>query len=235
VVEEDLLIVNSKGMYCPRGKFYIDPMTIVKTALITHGHSDHLISGHNIYYTASSGMRIVDHRIQQETEYKLNSVEFDDSFELNGVTISFHPAGHILGSAQIRLEYKGEVWVISGDYKREKDPTCKEFQLQKCDVFISEGTFGLPIYRWEPGEVVGKEIFDWWQRNAEDGKSSVIYGYVLGKTQRLLGELKKHTDRTIFLHGALDKMTEIYRLEGIELPQRRQSAYQHNFYYPIKQ
>ncbi|MHA2249842.1 MAG: ligase-associated DNA damage response exonuclease, partial [Candidatus Kariarchaeaceae archaeon] len=214
---EGLLTLNDKGLYCPIGDFYIDPWKPVKRALITHAHGDHLKSGSKQYYTTTRGKLIVEHRIRQENTYELRKYDFDESFSINGVSISFHPAGHVLGSAQVRLEYQGEVWVASGDYKRAHDPTCMPFEIQKCDVFISEATFGVPIYKWEPGHLVASKIYEWWERNVSENKPSVLFVYALGKAQRVLAELNKLTDNAVYIHGALGAITGLYREQGINM------------------
>jgi putative mRNA 3-end processing factor len=214
---DGLLTLNSKGLYCPKGEFYIDPWKPVKQAVVTHAHGDHLKSGSKAYYTTTTGEALMEHRIQQDTPYEMHTYDFSDSFTINGVTISFHPAGHVLGSAQVRLEYNGEVWVASGDYKRAPDPTCRPFEIQKCDVFISEATFGVPIYKWDPGHTIAGQMINWWERNASENKPTVIFAYALGKAQRILAELQQLTDKDVYIHGALDAITEIYRLQGVKM------------------
>ncbi|MEO6050272.1 MAG: ligase-associated DNA damage response exonuclease, partial [Pyrinomonadaceae bacterium] len=138
--------------------------------------------------------------------------------DINGVKVSFHPAGHILGSAQVRIEYKGEIWVVSGDYKLTPDATCAAFEPVKCNYFITEATFGLPIYRWPPPEQVFGEISNWWRRNQERGKASLIFAYSLGKAQRILNGVDRSIG-PIFTHGSVERLTQAYRDEGIDLPQ----------------
>lgn len=214
---EGLLILDKKGLYCPQGDFYIDPWKPVKRAIITHAHADHLKPNCKEYITTTNGKEITEHRLKDSEPYEITTHDYHDNFEFNGVTVSFHPAGHVLGSAQVRLEHKNEVWVNTGDYKRASDPTCRDFELVKCDVFITEATFGVPIYRWDPGEVIGKQIYDWWKRNASAGRPSVIYTYALGKAQRVLGELTKLTSDPVYIHGALEAITRIYENQGVEL------------------
>jgi putative mRNA 3-end processing factor len=149
--------------------------------------------------------------------FELNAYDYDQNFEINGVSVSLHPAGHVRGSSQVRLEHGGQVWVFSGDYKRAEDPSCESFTPLQADVFITEATFGLPIYKWEPGAKIVKQIYDWWQKNKELNKCSMLFGYSLGKTQRILAELAKITDETVYIHGALDPITQIYREEGVSL------------------
>lgn len=206
-----MLEVDDKGIYCAAGNFYIDPWKPVKLALITHGHSDHAKAGHSQYISTQETAPILQYRLGKANPISIATYNYDETFSINGVTLSFHPAGHILGSAQIRVEHQGEVWVVSGDYKRASDPSCADFQVIDCDTFISECTFGLPIYRWQPGEIIVKQIYEWWQRNASRNQPSVLLGYALGKTQRILAELTKFTDQPIYIHGALDPMISIYR------------------------
>lgn len=217
----EILTVDENGIYCPKGDFYIDPWKPVKTALITHGHADHLKSGHKEYYVPMKSKALMEHRLRDAPKYSITLYNFDETFEINGVSLSFHPAGHILGSAQVRVEVGNEVWVASGDYKRVTDPSCQPFELVKGDGFISEATFGLPIYRWNSSEKVIDEIIDWWSRNANEGKPSVLFCYVLGKAQRILAGLaKKITElpkSVLYTHGSMDRMNQIYRDEGVNL------------------
>ena len=136
---------------------------------------------------------------------------------MGSVTISFHPAGHILGSAQVRVEGEGGVWVVSGDYKREADPTCEPFEPVRCDTFITESTFGLPIFRWDPAQQVIANVHGWWEDNRAGGLASILFCYTLGKAQRILAALAEVTDRSVLVHGALATMTDVYRRAGIHM------------------
>jgi putative mRNA 3-end processing factor len=136
---------------------------------------------------------------------------------IGGVRVSFHPAGHVFGSAQIRIEGDGGIWVVSGDYKRAADPTCAPLEPVRCDTFVTESTFGLPIYRWDPTASLMRDIFDWWEGNAAEGRSSVLFCYTIGKAQRLLAELAALTDRRVFVHGMMLPMIEAYREAGIAM------------------
>ena len=151
-------------------------------------------------------------------EASITSVAFGESFTVNGVRVSLHPAGHILGSAQIRVEHRGEVWVVSGDYKTEPDPTCTPFEPVRCHTFITESTFGLPIYRWDPQVETFAEIRAWWRRNAEAGRASVLYAYALGKAQRVLAGFAETPERPIYTHGAVERLNRDYRNGGVRLP-----------------
>jgi putative mRNA 3-end processing factor len=212
---EEIVRLTEYGLYCELGDFFIDPWHPVGRAVITHAHADHARVGNVRYLAARAGERILRARLGPEAA--IHPVDFGDKLRLNSVDISLHPAGHILGSAQIRIEHKGQVWVVSGDYKLEADTTCQPFEPIKCHTFITESTFGLPIYRWHPQNQVFEEINRWWQRNKEAGKASLLFGYALGKAQRLLNGVDP-TIGPIHAHGAVHKMTEEYRASGITLP-----------------
>ena len=206
---------TSKGLYVPQAKVYIDPWRKVSNALITHGHSDHARWGHKYYVCATPSVPILRHRLGHNINVR--GIDFGSAYTVNGVRFSFHPAGHILGSAQIRVEYKGEVWVVTGDYKTENDGISGAFELVTCHHFITECTFGLPVYKWQPQEVVIQEIKEWWQSNAEEGRPSVITAYALGKAQRIIHALGRDAG-TIYTHGAIHQMNEVYRSLGVNLP-----------------
>ncbi|HEX2642372.1 MAG TPA: ligase-associated DNA damage response exonuclease [Thermoanaerobaculia bacterium] len=215
-----LLRVTSEGLYCEAGGFYIDPWKPVEKALITHGHGDHARWGSAAYLTAESGVPVLRRRLAPDA--RIEGLPFGDSLRLGDVTVSFHSAGHVLGSAQIRVERGGERWIASGDYKRQSDPTCAEFEPVPCDTFITEATFGLPIYRWRETADEARDLLAWWEENERDGRASVLFCYALGKAQRVLGELAFLTDRTVYLHGAAAHLTELYRQAGVRmLPTRR--------------
>ena len=210
-----LITLTPRGLYCERGDFYVDPWKPVEKAVVTHAHADHAYRGSRNYLVAKQGEALA--RIRLDPESTVTGQPYGAPLEINGVTVSFHPAGHILGSAQVRIEYKGEVWVVSGDYKLTPDATCVPFEPVRCNYFITEATFGLPIYRWpDPVEVFG-EISDWWRRNQERGKASVIFAYSLGKAQRVLNGVDRSIG-PIFTHGAVERLTEAYREAGIDLP-----------------
>jgi putative mRNA 3-end processing factor len=210
-----MLIMTTQGLYCQRGNFYIDPKRGVENAVITHAHSDHARRGSQTYYCVNSGISLLKSRIGKKIS--VNGFPYQQQFQLGDTRISFHPAGHILGSSQVRIEAMGEVWVVSGDYKRDFDPTCEPFEAVPCDVFITEATFGTPAYKWRKDYEVGKDIFDWWTENAEQGYNSVVCAYSLGKTQRILGLLKQYTTAEIYCHKAAAELNDCYRNEGIEL------------------
>jgi len=210
-----LITLTSRGLYCQRGDFYIDPWKPVRRAVVTHAHADHTYRGNQVYLVPKEGERLS--RIRIGDEAAIETLSYGETRDIDGVKVSFHPAGHILGSAQARVEFGGEVWVISGDYKLTPDPTCAPFEPVKCHHFITEATFGLPIYRWPRTEDVMDEINGWWRRNAERGKSSVIFAYSLGKSQRILKGIDSSIG-PIFTHGAVERLTQAYRESGVELP-----------------
>lgn len=207
--------MTSKGLFCPAGQFYIDPSGAVDRAVITHAHSDHARRGSKMYYCVTSGLSLLQGRLGKNIS--TITYPYGEKFNLGGVTVSFHPAGHILGSSQVRVEFCGEVWVASGDYKREPDPTCEPFEVVPCDVFVTEATFGTPGFVWNRSADLGQEILDWWFDNSKRGINSVIFAYSLGKTQRILGELYNRTDRTIYLHPSATPLTECYKNQGVNL------------------
>jgi putative mRNA 3-end processing factor len=213
-----LITLTARGLYCKQGDFYIDPWQPVDRALVTHAHSDHAYRGSKSYLVAKPGEQLARIRLWSEEfgDPKLETAPYRKKVDINGVTVSLHPAGHILGSAQVRVEYKGEIWVASGDYKLTPDPTCEPFEPVKCHHFITEATFGLPIYRWPPPEQVFGEINDWWRRNQERGKASVIFAYSLGKAQRVLAGVDESIGK-IYTHGAVERLTQAYREAGVEL------------------
>ena len=213
-----MLELTERGLYCPLGDFYIDPWRGVRRALITHAHGDHARSGSESYLTVNAGLRLL--RARLGSEVAIETKGYGESITIGDVAVSFHPAGHILGSAQVRLEYHGEVWVVSGDYKTATDPTCDPFVPVRCHGFITEATFGLPIYRWPPADKVFAEINDWWRRNASESRASVLFGYALGKAQRLVAGIDSSIG-PIFTHGAVEHMMQAYRASGVSLPDTR--------------
>jgi putative mRNA 3-end processing factor len=203
-----------RGLFCEAGNFYIDPWQPVERALITHAHSDHARPGSAAYLCAASGATVLRHRLPEAT---IETVEYGETISVGDVRVSFHPAGHILGSAQVRLEHAGEVWVVSGDYKRAADPTATPFEPVRCHTFITEATFALPIYTWDPPAAVVDEIVVWWRLNRDADQPSVLFCYVLGKAQRILAELREHAWEPIRLHGAMAGLTDAYREAGVAL------------------
>lgn len=210
-----LISLTPRGLYCAEGDFYVDPWLPVDKAVITHAHADHAYRGNGSYLVAKRGASLA--RIRLDDGAKIASLDYGKRKSINGVKVSFHPAGHILGSAQVRIEYKGEVWVVSGDYKLTPDATSEPFESVRCHHFVTEATFGLPIYRWTKPEQVFGEISDWWRGNRDKGKASVIFAYSLGKAQRVLNGVDRSIG-PIFTHGAVERLTQAYREAGIDLP-----------------
>src|SRR5262249_34589508 len=197
---ETLLRLTPQGLNCPAGDFFIDPWLPAPRALITHGHGDHARSGSTHYLTARAGLGVLRTRLGPDAD--IRGVPYGETLQIGSVQVSFHPAGHILGSAQIRLERDGEVWVVSGDYKTTLDPTCAPFAPIRCHTFISESTFGLPIYRWPSEEEVIADLHAWWNDNQGAGRASLVFAYSLGKAQRVLARLDPRQG-PILGHGAL--------------------------------
>ena len=210
----DLVVARPQGLYCPPGDFYIDPWRPVQRAVVTHAHSDHARTGHAHYLATAQSERVLRQRLG---DINLQCMHFGERLTHNGVTISLHPAGHVLGSAQVRLAYQGEVWVASGDYKLEEDGTCDPFEPVACNTFITESTFGLPIYRWQPTAVLTAQINHWWAENAAAGRASVLFCYAFGKAQRLLHGLDASIG-PIVTHGAVANLNDVYRACGVALP-----------------
>lgn len=211
-----LLQFTDKGIFCEQAGVYLDPWKPVDKAIISHGHSDHAYFGHKQYLSTTGAMPVIKHRLYLQDN--IQTLEYGEIITINGVQFSFHPAGHIPGSAQIKVEYKGEVWVFSGDYKRQHDGISTAFEPIKCHVFITESTFGLPVYKWKPQKEVFDDINDWWNKNQSQGKCSVITGYTLGKAQRILKNVDPSIGR-IFTHGAVDSINQVLKQQGLSLPE----------------
>ncbi|MBA3909279.1 MAG: DNA ligase-associated DEXH box helicase [Rhodobacter sp.] len=208
-----VLTFTDRGIYCPAGDFHIDPWRPVPRALITHGHSDHARPGMGEYLATHQALPVIRHRLGS---IHAKGIGYGEPRQIGGAVVSFHPAGHVPGSAQIRVEVAGEVWVVSGDYKTEGDGLAEAFEPVTCHTFISECTFGLPVFHWEPQPLVMTRIADWWQANATAGKVSILGAYSFGKAQRLLSGLPEVGP--ILTHGAVEEMTEILRGQGYRLP-----------------
>jgi putative mRNA 3-end processing factor len=217
-MQNSLICLTDWGFYCPAGDFHIDPWQPVERAVVTHAHADHARAGSRAYLTVAEGERVL--RTRMGPEAQIQTLAYGEPININGVNVSLHPAGHILGSAQVRVEYRGEVWVISGDYKAGYDATCAPFEPVRCHTFVTEATFGLPIYRWRPQAEVFAEINAWWRANQAAGKASLLFGYALGKAQRLLSGLDSGIG-PIFTHGAVERLTQDYRESGVTLPSTR--------------
>lgn len=209
-----LLEFRTEGIYCPKADVYLDPWKPVKSALISHGHSDHARPGHQRYLCTTAAAPVIRHRLHPA---HLETVTFGEKVHINGVEFSFHPAGHIPGSAQIRVAYGGDIWVFSGDYKLEPDGISEPFEPVRCNSFITESTFGLPVYNWKPQREIFADINEWWKTNQAAGKVSVIAGYALGKSQRILGNVDARIG-PIFLHGAIRSITSLFDHRQMGLP-----------------
>lgn len=210
----DLVVMRPEGLYCPAGDFHIDPWRPVPRAVITHGHGDHARAGMGRYDCLSDCLPILHWRLGEQ-DYHDHAP--GQPFELGRARVSLHPAGHVLGSAQVRIEADGQVWVASGDYKRQADPTCAPFEPVPCDVFITEATFALPVYRWPQTAAVVEDIVRWRRDCAERGEAAVLYCYALGKAQRVLAELDGRGEPPVLLHGAIAAGVSVYRQAGIAM------------------
>lgn len=210
-----LLLPTEFGLYCAAGDFYVDPWRPVARAVVTHAHTDHATWNCKSYLTSRRGYGVLRARVGEEAV--IESAPFGEQVDIHGVKVSFHPAGHILGSAQVRVEHRGEVWVASGDYKTVGDCTCDEFVPVRCHTFISESTFGLPIFRWKDDAGIFADLNAWWRQNQERGRVSVVYAYALGKAQRVLAGLDASIG-PIQVHGAVERFLAPYAAEGIKLP-----------------
>jgi putative mRNA 3-end processing factor len=211
----ELIVATPEGLYCPVGDFHIDPWRPVSRAVITHGHSDHARWGSKAYLCHKDSAPILRKRLG---DVLIQTLDYGERIEINGVTLSLLPAGHVLGSAQVRVDHAGEVWVASGDYKTEADNVSAPFEPVRCNVFITESTFGLPIYRWRKQAELMADVNAWWRGNAEAGRASVVFAYGLGKAQRLLANIDASIG-PIYCHGAIEPMNAIYRGQGVALPQ----------------
>jgi putative mRNA 3-end processing factor len=202
----DLLAPTADGLHCAAGGFHVDPAGVVARAVITHAHGDHARPGSGEYFCAAPSLPLLLRRLG---DVRVVPIPYGERVRLGAVDVSFHPAGHVLGSAQVRVEHGGHVWVVTGDYKRQSDPTCAAFEPLEADVLVTEATFALPIYRWpHPGEVA-RDIAAWWEGNREQDRASVLFCYALGKAQRILALLRTLTDRRVFVHGAIEPITAI--------------------------
>lgn len=210
-----LIRVTSDGLYCEAGNFHIDPWRPVPRGIITHAHADHARRGCQKYLAAREGKEVLQLRMGGEAA--IDTLAYGERLRVGGSTISFHPAGHILGSSQIRIETASDVCVVSGDYKLDSDPTCTGFESVACDTFVTECTFGLPIYRWPRQRNVLEEINEWWKANREQNRASLIFAYALGKAQRILAGIEADIG-PIYCHGAVERVNAAYRAAHVKLP-----------------
>jgi len=209
------LKVLEQGLFCTAGEFFIDAWKPVPVCIVTHAHGDHAYQGHGLYIATKETLLIIHKRFGYEVPSK--SVEYGEKFKMGKAWVSLHPAGHILGSSQIRIETANELTVVSGDYKRSFDATCQPFEVIKCDIFVTESTFALPIYQWPTEETILQQINEWWEENAANDHPSVLFCYSLGKAQRIMSLLANQKDKTIYLHGAVLSCSELYQQLGIEM------------------
>lgn len=225
-LDNKILSLRKEGLYCEAGDFYIDPRGHTKRAVITHAHSDHARVGHGNYLCSDPCKSLLQIRIG--SKHNIESIPFGEKKAIGNALVSFHPAGHILGSAQIRIEVKGRIWVVSGDYKPQKDRTCESFELVPCHGFISECTFGLPVYQWQPEEKIHQKMNHWWDKNKKDDHGSMLFAYSLGKAQRVLAGLDSNIG-PIFAHSAVHSFLDHYRNAGVHLPEVKKVNGEKNF------
>ena len=214
-----MLHETPNGLFCAAGGFHVDPWGPVDRAVITHAHGDHARPGNTLYLCTPETALLLRRRFGPDA--RVEAQPYGERRTIDDVTVSFHPAGHVLGSAQVRIEGREGVWVVAGDYKRASDPTCTAFEPVRCDTFITESTFGLPIYRWDATTMVIADIMAWWQANRDAGRTSVIFCYTIGKAQRLIAEIGAVTEHPVFAHGMLLGMIDAYREAGVALPEVR--------------
>lgn len=214
IMRDPVLTFTDRGLYCPAGDFYVDPWRPVDRALITHGHADHARPGHGAYMATHAAGPVLRHRLG---DISLQGVDYDAPTTIGGAHVSFHPAGHVPGSAQIRIEVGGEVWVVSGDYKTEPDGLSEPFAPVQCHAFVTESTFGLPVFRWPAQADTAAQIDTWWRDSVAAGKTPMLGAYTLGKAQRLLSMLNPATG-PILTHGAVETTTAVLREQGYALP-----------------
>jgi putative mRNA 3-end processing factor len=208
-----VLEFTDRGIFCPTGDFYIDPWRPVDRALITHGHADHARPGHAHYLSTLAAAPVITHRLGVDPE----TIGYGEPRDINGVRVSFHPAGHVPGSAQIRVEHKGEVWVVSGDYKIEPDGLSEPFEAVACHSFITECTFALPVFNWQPQAQVMADINAWWRGCAQRGVVAALGAYSLGKAQRIIANLDTSIG-PVLTHGAVENTNDVLRAQGYKLP-----------------
>ncbi len=211
-----VIVDSPQGLFCPDGAFHLDPIQPVERAVLTHAHGDHARAGSSSYLCTPETAELLRRRLEGA---RIETLPYGERRRIGDATVSLHPAGHMLGSAQVRVEGSSGIWVFSGDYKREADPTCAPFELVRCDVFITEATYALPLFRWDDPRSVAAGIVAWWQGNARE--TSVLFCYALGKAQRLLAEIARLTDREVRVHGMVEPFAQVYREQGVPLAPTR--------------
>jgi putative mRNA 3-end processing factor len=215
MTNQKLIRLTDRGLYCDAGGFYVDPWHPVQRAIITHAHSDHARHGCRNYLGTTASRELFCLRLPADAEFQF--LAYGEEIQIGGVKVSLHPAGHILGSAMVRIEHRGYVVLVTGDYKVGPDATCESWQPIKCNLMITESTFALPVYRWEEQRVTFDSINAWWRSSSDEGKCCLLYGYAVGKSQRLLAGLDRSIG-PIFTHGAVENGTRAYRATGVDLP-----------------
>ncbi len=210
-----LLRLSKYGIYCPDGDFFIDATGKVERNIVTHAHSDHARPGHISYLSHKSSVPLLRARLSKKIN--VQSLDYGEQISMSGVKVSLYPSGHIYGAAQVRVEKNGEVWVVTGDYKLEDDRLSTPFEIVKCHHFISECTFGLPVYHWPDQEVVYQEINNWWRENRSEGITSILYGYSLGKSQRIIKNID-HGIGPVYVHKTVGTMNDAILSDGADLP-----------------
>ena len=210
-----MIVDSEQGLFCPDGGFHLDPLLPVERAVLTHAHGDHARAGSGAYLCTPETAALLRRRLGDAS---IETLRHGERRVVGGVTVSLHPAGHMLGSAQVRIEGRAGVWVVSGDYKREPDPSCAPFEPLRCDAFVTEASYALPLFRWDEPAAVAREIVAWWQGNPA---TSVLFCYALGKAQRLLAEIARISDRPVWVHGMVEPFAQVYREHGVRLAETR--------------
>jgi putative mRNA 3-end processing factor len=210
----DVLSFRPEGIYCAAGDFYIDPWRRVERALITHGHADHARWGHKHYLSTEAAAPVIRFRLG---DIQIETIAYNETRQIGGARVSFHPAGHVPGSAQIRVEVQGETWVVSGDYKVVPDGLSEPFEPVPCHAFITECTFGLPVFTWTPQDRLARDLNAWWAASLAQGRTPMLGAYSLGKAQRLMAMLDPSIG-PILTHGAVENTNEVLRAQGLDLP-----------------
>ena len=210
-----MIVDSEQGLFCPDGGFHLDPLLPVERAVLTHAHGDHARAGSGAYLCTPETAALLRRRLGDAS---IETLRQGERRVVGSVTVSLHPAGHMLGSAQVRIEGRAGVWVVSGDYKREPDPSCAPFEPLRCDAFVTEASYALPLFRWDEPAAVAREIVAWWQGNPA---TSVLFCYALGKAQRLLAEIARISDRPVWVHGMVEPFAQVYREHGVRLAETR--------------